>query len=82
MKVSEAPSRVGLPVKTLHYYASIGLITPRRLDNGYRDYDADLVRKLRFLQTVRGLGFGVEVCGSPLSLYEARATAMALSMTS
>jgi Cu(I)-responsive transcriptional regulator len=72
VNVGEAASRTGLPVKTLHYYESIGLVTPSRRENGYRDYDAATVRKLAFVQRARGLGFSVEECRSLLSLYEDR----------
>ena len=72
MRVSEAASRSGLAVKTVHYYESIGLITARRLDNGYRHYDDEAVRKLQFLKRARKLGFAIDECRSLLSLYEDR----------
>ena len=75
MKVSQAATESGLPVKTVHYYESIGLITPDRLSNGYRSYDDDTVQKLRFLKRARSLGFSIDECRSLLSLYEDRARA-------
>jgi Cu(I)-responsive transcriptional regulator len=72
MNVGEAARCTGLAVKTLHYYESIGLVTPSRRENGYRDYDAATVRKLAFVQRARGLGFSVEECRSLLSLYDDR----------
>lgn len=72
MNVGEAARRTGLPVKTVHYYESIGLVTPARRDNGYRDYDEPQVRKLVFLQRARGLGFTIDECRSLLSLYDDR----------
>lgn len=36
----------------LRYYEDQGLITPRRLDNGYRDYDERLVDRVK---QIRGL---------------------------
>ena len=72
LRVSEAAMAVGLPVKTVHYYESIGLIHPRREANGYRIYDQRLVQTLRFLQRARGLGFSIEECRSLLSLYQDR----------
>ena len=70
MNVGEAARQVGLPVKTVHYYESIGLITPARRTNGYRHYDQAMVRKLAFIQRARSLGFSVGECRSLLSLYE------------
>jgi MerR family copper efflux transcriptional regulator len=75
VNVGEAAQRAGLPVKTVHYYESIGLVAPARRPNGYRDYDAALVRKLAFLQRARGLGFSIDECRSLLSLYEDRTRA-------
>ena len=75
MNVGKAAASAGLPVKTVHYYESIGLVTPARKANGYRDYDEPLVRKLAFVQRARSLGFTVEECRSLLSLYEDRSRA-------
>ncbi len=75
MKVSQAATESGLPIKTVHYYESIGLIAPARLANGYRSYDDDTVHKLRFLKRARNLGFSIDECRSLLSLYEDRSRA-------
>lgn len=70
MNISDAAVECGLPAKTIRYYEDIGLVSPGRLPNGYRDYDEDDLHKLRFLQRARGLGFSVEDCRMLLSLYE------------
>ena len=70
MNVGEAARRVGLPVKTMHYYEDIRLVVPGRQHNGYRDYSDDDVYKLRFVQRARSLGFTVEDCRALLSLYQ------------
>jgi Cu(I)-responsive transcriptional regulator len=70
MNVGEAAKRCRLPVKTIRYYEEIGLVVPRRQENGYRAYDEAGVHKLRFLQRARGLGFSIDDCRSLLSLYE------------
>ncbi|NIY74151.1 Cu(I)-responsive transcriptional regulator [Thalassospira sp. HF15] len=72
MNISDAAIECGLPAKTIRYYEDIGLVSPGRLANGYRDYDEDDLHKLRFLQRARGLGFSVEDCRVLLSLYEDR----------
>lgn len=69
MNIGEAAGRSGLPAKTIRYYEEIGLLTPARADNGYRDYSASDVHRLKFLQRSRGLGFSVEECRQLLSLY-------------
>ncbi|MBB4278626.1 Cu(I)-responsive transcriptional regulator [Rhizobium mongolense] len=77
MNIGEASDRSGLPSKTIRYYEDIGLIRPDRGGNGYRDYAAADVHKLRFLQRSRGLGFSVEECRQLLALYEDKSRASA-----
>ncbi len=69
MNIGTASEKSGLPPKTIRYYEDIGLLSPGRSDNGYRDYSLDDVHRLRFLQRSRGLGFSVEECRQLLSLY-------------
>jgi len=70
MNIGAASQRTGLPAKTIRYYEEIGLLSPGRAGNGYRDYSANDVHRLRFLQRARGLGFSVEECRQLLSLYD------------
>ncbi|MEM1201034.1 MAG: Cu(I)-responsive transcriptional regulator [Pseudomonadota bacterium] len=70
MNIGAAAKASGLPAKTIRYYEDIGLITPDRKANAYRDYSDDHVHKLRFIQRARSLGFSVEDCRQLLSLYE------------
>lgn len=68
MNIGNASTLCGLPVKTIRYYEDIGLIEPTRRENGYRDYcDAD-VRRLRFIQRARNLGFSIETSRGLLEL--------------
>lgn len=69
MNIGTVSKKSGLPAKTIRYYEEIGLLRPDRRDNGYRDYSATDVHRLRFLQRSRGLGFSVEECRQLLSLY-------------
>ncbi|MEO9903939.1 Cu(I)-responsive transcriptional regulator [Nisaea sp.] len=70
MLIKEVEKSAGLQAKTIRYYEEIGLIRPNRQDNGYRDYSAEDVHRLRFLQRARGLGFSIEDCRALLSLYD------------
>ncbi|RUM97383.1 Cu(I)-responsive transcriptional regulator [Pseudaminobacter arsenicus] len=69
MNIGDAANHSGLPTKTIRYYEEIGLLTPARAENGYRDYSVSDVHRLRFLQRSRSLGFSVEECRQLLSLY-------------
>lgn len=70
MNIKDAAERTGLPAKTIRYYEDIGLISPKRSENGYRSFaDSDL-HKLAFLARARGLGFSIEECRTLLGLYQ------------
>lgn len=78
MKIGEAAQRASLPVKTVRYYAEIGLVTPNgRSDSGYREYSDTEIRKLTFVARARAFGFGIPECRELLSLYEDRSRASA-----
>ena len=70
MKIGQASDLSGLPAKTIRYYEDIGLVRSDRRENGYRDYGAQEIHKLRFIQRARSLGFTVEQCRTLLSLYD------------
>jgi MerR family copper efflux transcriptional regulator len=73
MNVGQAARQSGLPAKTIRFYEEIGLISPDRAANGYRDYSADDVHRLSFLRRARGLGFSIEDCRHLMSLYRDKA---------
>ncbi|MBL4805897.1 MAG: Cu(I)-responsive transcriptional regulator [Rhodobacteraceae bacterium] len=77
MNIGDAAAQSGLPAKTIRYYEDIGLISPDRSSNGYRDFSEDHLHKLSFVQRARSLGFTVEECRALLSLYEDRGRASA-----
>ena len=73
MKISAAAKAAGLPVKTVRYYADIGLVSaPLRTGAGYRTYDDRSVLKLVFVRRAREFGFSIEECRELLGLYEDR----------
>ena len=71
MNISAASQAAGLPVKTVRYYADIGLVSaPSRSESGYRTYDDSAVRKLVFIRRAREFGFSIDECRDLLGLYE------------
>ena len=71
MNISIASREAGLPVKTVRYYADIGLVrAPVRSAAGYRIYDETAVQRLVFVRRAREFGFSVEECRELLGLYE------------
>lgn len=73
MNIGQASEASGLPTKTIRYYEDVGLVTPDRRGNGYRDYDDAEVHKLRFLARARSLGFTLEDCRALFALWEDQA---------
>ncbi len=73
MDISGASKAAGLPVKTVRYYADIGLVkVPSRSEAGYRTYNDVAVRKLVFVRRSREFGFSIEECRELLGLYQDR----------
>ncbi|GGW70632.1 putative thiol-specific antioxidant related protein/Peroxidoxin BcpB [Streptomyces lucensis JCM 4490] len=60
MMIGELARRSGVTTKAVRYYESLGLITPRRLGNGYRDYTEDDVRLVREIKALHRMGIPVE----------------------
>jgi Cu(I)-responsive transcriptional regulator len=77
MNIGEVAERAGLPAKTVRYYEDIGLVHADRRANGYRDFGAPQLHKLRFLARARGLGFSIEDCRALLALWEDKGRASA-----
>ena len=70
MNIGEIAGKSGLPAKTIRYYEDIGLVLPKRSDNGYRSFDDTDLHKLTFLARARTLGFSIEDCRTLMALYE------------
>ncbi|QOL79930.1 Cu(I)-responsive transcriptional regulator [Pseudooceanicola spongiae] len=77
MNIGDVAAASGLPAKTIRYYEDIGLIAPRRGENGYRTFDEKDLHKLNFVARSRSLGFSTEDCRALLELYDDRSRASA-----
>ncbi len=70
MNIGEVSKRANLPAKTIRYYEDVGLISPERRENGYREFGEVELNKLVFIGHARALGFGMSECRDLLALYE------------
>jgi len=61
-KIGELSKLCGLPVKTLRYYDSIGLLIPDQVDRftGYRYYSASKLAECNRIVALKELGFSLE----------------------
>lgn len=60
MTIREAEQRTGLDRATIRFYEKEGLISPKRLDNGYRDYGEEEITTLLRIKLLRELGVSLE----------------------
>lgn len=71
MNVGQAATKSGLPVKTVRYYADIGLVEPLGRSNaGYRIYGDAEISKLVFIRRARAFDFSINDCRDLLGLYQ------------
>ena len=58
MKIGEVADRGGVNLQTIRYYEREGLLpAPPRMASGYRLFNQDTVRRVRFIKRAQELGF-------------------------
>ncbi len=69
LNIGEIAKRTGVTVETVRFYEKKGLIvTPERSGSGYRQYPADTVKRVRFIQHAKEVGFTLNDIGDLLAL--------------
>jgi len=64
VRVSELAHRAGVNASAVRFYEEVGVLPPAaRRANGYRDYGADDLARLRLVVSLRRLGLGPEDAG-------------------
>lgn len=63
MRIGELAQRTEVPARLLRYYEEQGLIMPRRLDNGYREYDDYLVDRVQKIRALLDSGIPTRLIG-------------------
>ena len=66
MKIGELEARSGASRHTLRYYEQIGLISPQRRTNNYRDYTVQTLQDLDFIKRAQSMGFSLGQIGEIL----------------
>ncbi|MGW1893310.1 MerR family transcriptional regulator [Streptomyces sp. NPDC002004] len=80
MRIGELAAQAGTSRDTIRFYEKIGLVTGRRLANGYRDFPPETVTWLHYIRTAQTLGFSLaEIARHGEDLRKAPDTADALS---
>ncbi|MET7987765.1 MULTISPECIES: MerR family transcriptional regulator [unclassified Streptomyces] len=80
MRIGELAAQAGMTRDTIRFYEKVGLVTGRRLPNGYRDFPPETVAWLEYVRTAQALGFSLaEIMRTGETLREAPDSAEALS---
>ena len=73
MQIKAFARHTNLSAKTIRYYEEIGLLpSPKRLENGYRDYRETDVDRVRFVAGARSLDFSLDDIQEILDLRDRR----------
>ncbi|MFD8547170.1 MerR family transcriptional regulator [Streptomyces sp. NPDC059649] len=59
MLIGELAAQAGMTKDTIRFYERLGLVTGRRLPNGYRDFPPETVAWLLYVRTAQTLGFSL-----------------------
>ena len=71
ISIGRLSRQTAVNVETIRYYEKIGLLPePVRSAAGYRQYDENHLRRLRFIRRGRDLGFSIEAIRALLRLAE------------
>lgn len=61
----------GVPIRTIRYYESLGLIkTCGRTEGGFRQFSLDVLARLSFIKRAQSLGLSLEEIGQILQVYD------------
>jgi MerR family redox-sensitive transcriptional activator SoxR len=59
LTISEVARRAGIRASAIRYYESMGLLPPPPRVSGQRRYQAEILRRLAFIQAAQAVGFSV-----------------------
>ncbi|MDN4100367.1 MerR family transcriptional regulator [Bacillus cereus] len=60
MRIGELSKETGVSQRSLRHYENKGLLTPKRLTNGYRYFDRSAIEKVKIIQMYLELGLNLD----------------------
>lgn len=73
LRIGEVATQAGVNIQTLRYYERRGILEePKRTPSGYREYESETVRVIRFIKRAQDLGFTLSEIEELLELRERR----------
>ncbi len=73
-KIGEIANLYGIGTDSLRYYEEIGILKPKRDDNGYRMYNIRDIRTLNILRELRAIGFSMGEIKAHLADFDVQKT--------
>ena len=70
MRIGDVSRQLGIPASTIRYYESEGLIDRQARVSGRREFNAQAVFALRFVQLAQAAGFSIDEMKSLLKRYD------------
>lgn len=69
MRIGELSKQTGFQVETLRYYEKQGLLAPvTRSESGYREYNDESLKQLKFIHQAKSVGFSLNEISELLTL--------------
>jgi MerR family transcriptional regulator, copper efflux regulator len=69
--IGQVTNLSGIPIRTIRYYESLGLITSSgRTEGGFRQFDRDVLTRLAFIKRAQSLGLSLEEIRGILQVYD------------
>jgi DNA-binding transcriptional MerR regulator len=71
MLINQLAHRSGVSTRALRHYDRLGLLSSRRLGNGYRDFDDCAVEEVRRIRLLLDIGLGLQAVAEILPCFAA-----------
>lgn len=69
--IGEVETQSGIPIRTIRYYESIGLVkSAGRTEGGFRQFVPEVLSRLAFIKRAQSLGLSLEEIGEVLAVYD------------
>lgn len=68
--IKQISSITGIPADCLRYYDKIGILSPKREDNGYRSYEQKDLEKIKYIEVMKYAQFSLAEISQVLERFE------------
>ncbi len=69
--IGQVTALSGVPIRTIRYYESLGLLNSSgRTEGGFRQFSSDVLARLSFIKRAQSLGLSLQEIGEILAVYD------------